>query len=222
MLRDFCARTRVVTFEGRRFVCRPPSVRTIATLLDVLGAEIWALAKSYHVDGVREGFEPDAVLGVLLGGARGAAVLATCVDLHAGAPGELEEIAARSDELQRELAVAVLELCDWRRILDDLSLDVAARATPGAVAGGDDVVSEQELLLCALAERFGCAPHAVAEWPYEAFLTAGVALLGLYDMEKERIHSALAEVRPRPARGGPIGVPAVVPGRAVLRPKARA
>lgn len=208
----FAKRERTVTVEGRRFVCRPPTVDTIDRLYGLYGREIWALGHAYYHDGHKEIADPEALFILLLGEERGAELLSTCVT----APGEtvpVDELLRLMPSAQATLARVVLSLCNVGRIVASLELE---RATDDQVLAGtteaDEDVSGFDAAVIAIAQAHGCSPMELLEWPYEAFLAS----------ESFR---ALAERRAAPtdsvsAFASPTELAAS--GYQVLRPKARA
>jgi len=170
---SFARRTRVLVIDGRRFVCRPPTVATVARAYELILGEVWVLAKMVYRDG-RE-LSPDDMLDALTGDLRFAAVLDTCVDLHGAAPGELLELLATNEPLQRRLALACAALVeDWPAVIDSLHVEEFGRAEPGS--GGstsdEDEPSEHEVSLWSTATACGLDPQSVADWPYEDLLAA--------------------------------------------------
>jgi len=184
----------VVVHAGRRFVCRKPTCSTVTLALGSFGAEILGFRRVYRQS--QAVFDAvDAIplaLRHIKNLPRLASVLATCCELHDGAPGELEELlAGRGGRmLAGELIAGILSLCDLERLIaatemDRLVDELEKEPAPGpAVARETDGPSAMELLAASLGERFGVAPHEVMTWPY----------LEVIDLA-ERILPALARIR---------------------------
>lgn len=170
---SFARRTRVLTVDGRRFVCRPPTVATVARVYELLLGEVWAIAKMVYRDG-RE-LTPDDVLDGLTGDMRFASVLETCVTLHGAAPGELVELLAGNEAMQRRLALCCASLVeDWDAVLESLHLEEFGKALPGEGErpADSDGPSEHEAIVWSVATACGQSPVSVAEWAYEDLLAA--------------------------------------------------
>ena len=198
MYADFLRNERVVVIDGRRWICRPPTVSTVARLLLLYGPEVWATSRAYYVDGtIGKDVDARSILDAFIGDARAARVLDTCVSLHGGAPGEAAELIAASVALQAELSAAVLSLCNPRRIAASLHLDVAATKDPLArepePQDGDEPSSLEASILM-LAERYRCSPLDVAEWPYEAYLSAESGTTWIAEQQRRAMQEAREEV----------------------------
>lgn len=171
MLADFIRRQSIVIAGGRRFVVRPPSGATVLTALYHYEHEIGAL-----VSGIQKvrAENPDAppvtvadVARYLAGGARGAAVLATCCEMWGAAPGETEEALARDDAAQVEVAVACASL-----LTDASRVGAAIAAMFGGAPGVEsDGPSDGEVKVYLVAREFGVTPQDVLDWPYETLLS---------------------------------------------------
>ncbi len=167
MIRDFDASRRVVLAGGRRFVCRPPTVRTVDRAMAMFEPEILAL----HAAAREVPLTAGEVLRVVAGDRRMAEVLDTCVEVWGGAPGELVELTGGNRELQVELAQAVLELCNPGWICATLHLDDVLEA-PDEVPAVTDEPTTQDAVVCRIAAAFGRPPHEVIDWPYAVFVRA--------------------------------------------------
>jgi len=183
----------VVVHAGRRFVCRKPTCETVILALGSFGVELLGLRRVYRQTPAVFEIEPVALaLRHIKNLPRLASVLATCCELHGGAPGELVELlAGRGGRmLAGELIAGILSLCDLERLIaatemDRLVDELEKEPAPGpAVARETDGPSAMELLAASLGERFGTAPHEVMTWPY----------LEVIDLA-ERILPALARMR---------------------------
>ncbi len=223
---DFIARRTVVVIDGRRFVCRPPTVATVHRLLEAFPRLVHAVAKAVHLDGMTwdESAARD-VLAAFVSSPALAGVLDTCCTLHGAAPGELVDLAAGRADVRGRLADAVFGLCDPARIVASLDLPAAVRrAEVAAKPGGDpapaDAPARIDTALCVAALRYHVTPLDVTEWPYEAFLSI------------DEVEAALASMAATAGRygatGGSRGIDLTAPadelraqGIAVLRPKKR-
>lgn len=100
-------------------------------------------------------------------------LLESCVQVHQGGAGEVEEAVAGSAELARRLCLGVLEICDLSRIVSSLNLDQAleeAEADEAPEPASGDELDVQVMGVATLARAFGAAPHEVMTWPYQEFL----------------------------------------------------
>lgn len=166
---SFARRTRVLEVGGLRFVCRPPTVATVARAYELLLGEIWALAKMVYQDG--RSLSPDDVLDGLIGDARFAAILETCVDMPIAAPA----VIAQDEALQRRLALACASLVeDWPAVIESLHMAEFGTMVPGeqSGSGNSDGPSEHEVAVWTTATACGQSPQSVAAWPYEDLLAA--------------------------------------------------
>lgn len=176
-LRDFLGERRVVVSHGRRFSVRTPTVRTVAAALSAFGAEILGCRMAYLK--APELFGPDPVMAAwpfFADPDRLAPVLATCVELHGGAPGEMEEVLRTEQYLAAHLLRAAVEICDIGRIvklldLDPLLPDEQDNPKTQSAPVEPPKCSAMELLATGLAERFHVDPFTVWEWPYEAVMS---------------------------------------------------
>jgi hypothetical protein len=160
----------------------------VAAALSCFGAQIVGCRLAYLK--APQLFEPDPLRAAFLhfaDPARLAPVLATCTDLHGGAPGECEEAIAADVGLALELVRAAVSLSDVGRIIAGLDIDriieqmdeeapAGAAAAPGE-ANAARQVSAMELLATGLAERFHVDPFAPWGWPYEAVLSLAKDIL---------------------------------------------
>ncbi|HOC17122.1 MAG TPA: hypothetical protein PKK95_02585 [Vicinamibacterales bacterium] len=167
MIGDFDSGRRVVLAGGRRYLCRPPTVRTVDRVLTLFLTEVSAL----HAAAADVSLTPEEILRVLSGDRRLAEVLDTCVELWGAAPGELVELLADNRDLQVELALAVVGLCDAAWIWSTLHLAEALEAQEQAPIGPEDATT-QDAVLCRIAAAFGRPPHELLDWPYGAFVRA--------------------------------------------------
>ena len=186
-LRDFITERRVVTHSGRRFVVTKPSCEAVTLALSRLGGTILAcrgaFIKSPHL------FTGDLVatfLPFFSDTPALAEVLASCVNLHGGAPGETEAALEEDSALREKIVRALVEVSDLGRIVSLLDLDDLARkltsepetGAPGEIPEpGKSGPSPMELLCVGLAERYGCSPFGVMGWPYEAVMSIAVEIL---------------------------------------------
>ena len=183
-LRAFLGERRFVKWAGRRFTVSPPTVRTVAAALSVYGAEIVGCRLAYlgKPDLYAAG-ALDACLPMFNDGPRTAYVLATCCELHGGAPGELEELVAVDRRLAGDLIRAVADLCDLDCIIQGLDMDGIAQqqkrdSDEESHKGGNyEGPSAMELLCTGLAEAFSVDPMVPWGWPFEAGLALSKEIL---------------------------------------------
>jgi len=190
MLRDFLRERRIVLIAGLRFVCRKPTVETIATLLSLYGGEVLGCRLAFKTAPGLFASDPVATTMLHFGDAeRTAAVLATCVDLvgdHRIRAGELEHRLIEEPAIAMKLIEAILEICDAERIIAgmdlDKILDMMGSLKPEPEVEESDAppkpqVSAIEIVCAGLAERFSTTPFEVMSWPYESILSLTGAVL---------------------------------------------
>ena len=144
---------RPVVLAGRRFIVRAPTVGTVQLLVSLFPDTLQAVTAAWRA--ARAGgvaVAPEAFVPLFVGRAGALArVLGTCVETTV--PPERWPLS--------ELATAALSLCDPLRIARALAPDEGADVS--------DPLRASESV-CRLARSYRCAPHAVMDWPYEAFL----------------------------------------------------
>lgn len=175
MLAYYLPRQRVITDGGRRLVCRPPSVHTVALALHVWQTRIAALLSDLHPETHPSEVE---LVGLFLGDERAAAVLATCCELHGAVPGETEEYLRGRADMQARAALAVLELCDPASIVRALGFGSDPSQAPEPERSREIAPDAESSYYLAVARAYHVSPLALADWPYDAFLAAGLALAG--------------------------------------------
>jgi hypothetical protein len=162
----FRERQAVVESEGRRFICRPPTVETLDLAFLLFGDEIVKLARAYYVEGGGWLFGPEEdLIPLFIADARGAFLLATCVDAEQRRGASKHELFT-SRPLRLLLASACVGLCDFESVLDGLKLgdvlDMAAE--PGELSGIDSSV-------LVVARSCGLSPFEVMRWPMDSFVS---------------------------------------------------
>lgn len=163
-------RSRGIEVGGRRFVCRPPTLATVALAMEVFSVEFWALARAYYHEGRTEVADALGIIGLLCG-ERMAAVLETCVS---------GQIPSDRDG-QRALCEVVLAMTDVRALIASLNLSEATRSESiEDVARTEDDgsgLSVFDEVAIALGQRLGCSPRDVYDWPYDGYLATARHLM---------------------------------------------
>ncbi|HEY3175679.1 MAG TPA: hypothetical protein VGK94_07955 [Candidatus Polarisedimenticolia bacterium] len=186
-LRDFIVRRRFVQHADRRYTVTAPTVETIAVALYEFGAEMTGCRMAWQ--NAPELFTPDAVAACMpffLDDERLAQVLATCVQLDGGSPGQLEACLRQDRPLMVMLLRAGLELADVDRLVGFMGLDLYLESLKAKDAGEDAAAaigepprqdvrpsgpSGFEMLIVGVAERFHVEPASVMKWPAELFIS---------------------------------------------------
>jgi len=148
------AERRWLDLDGRTCEVGPATVATVALAFELLPAQLEVcLARRAELA------EADAV-----------AILRTC------APDRLARVLSTCvkgripRDSQVDVALVVLGLTD---------LDCVAAALADTAGNGEapaDDLSDGDIAVISIASRFGCAPHAVYDWPYTTFLAAARCL----------------------------------------------
>lgn len=177
-LRDFLRERAVVVRGSQRFIVTKPKLRTIIALLSRFPAQVYSIRKVYAES--EEPISVEDLVPVFVAGDRTAAaeVLETCCELHGGYPGEVVDCLKANDDLILRVIYAALSLCDPERIASSLDLDRVDDPAPSdpSTELADPGPTDQEISIVVLAERFGCEPTEVMEWPYESFLSTSEIL----------------------------------------------
>lgn len=169
-LLDFTSRERIVSVGGRRFVCRPPTVHTVALFLRLFGLQAAALCEA-AARGI-ELTERDIIEQLVSEGsvASTVSVLETCVTTDGT---DLWSDAANNITLLRALANVTVSLTDPKRIVEATGLD-RALDSPLSKSEGPTIAEDHDAdSVCFVAAHFGSSPTEVVRWPYLAFLAAG-------------------------------------------------
>lgn len=182
-LRDYIPEQAAVRHGARLFACTKPTVATVLLASSLLQREILATYKGTQALPL-----PDDPVGHLLpifSGSRLTTVLATCVTLHGGQPGDLEE-ALQEDALTVSIIKAIMQICDLPRIIKSLDLEEASKEISLTEQPPDpEEVSGMEMMIILLAEKYHTTPLAVMQWPYEAFLSLMESAPKIKDKAKE-------------------------------------
>ena len=161
-LLDWMPRSSLVDIGGRRYECRPPTLRSVLVCLSACREEIAAVARITANPEYSFSDDPVSDIAPLFAASAGirAALDGTCRAVDGG-------------PLPDDPAVLTHLICACLDHVDAVSLaatlDITASPSGG---GGDDALSGFDLKLCSLAHRFGVTPFALMEWPYDAFVTA--------------------------------------------------
>lgn len=189
-------RSVVIGDDGRRYVCRGPTVATVHLALGLFSAEIMAAR------GVWEGGDAAVVLREALQtllkrpDGRIQAVMATCVECDV-LPADLLRV-----------GTVCFGLCDIQRVVEGLTIPDADDAKSGDY-DPDPGPDPQTVAVVRLAQEFSCSPMDVLEWPYEALLDTLDTL------------NAIASAKQKQPNGEPIPDPAAMPGILVSSPRMR-
>lgn len=165
-LRDLIGERRLVVVAGRRFIVRPPTVRTFYLALECFGSEI-AIVRS-AARKAEGGLSVAVAVAPFLtdpGHTRLARVLKTCVEFPIGLEGDFERVLADDDATAMELALTVADMIDVKGLDAMLTPPDAQRVEPGE----SDGPSDESALVFGCAERFHIDPMAVMEWPAGVF-----------------------------------------------------
>lgn len=185
---SYAAQSRVLVIGGRRYVCRPPTVETVRRFLVAFGLDSLALREMS-----RRGSEVvkdyNGIIGVLSTSRLAPWVLESCVTLWGSAPGETEESLTGNPQWCADLMRTICTLCDVEAIAKSITLP---EPTDVEIKTEDEGPDNQDIAICCLAREYGCAPHAVLEWPYETFVTAleVLALANQGEASKEQMSGA--------------------------------
>lgn len=178
-----------------RYACTKPTLQTVLDFLAFFWVEIavaFKMAKKSHLEGT-------ALITSLLpifihhDRERVAGVLSTCVTLHGGAPGQLQEMVTSSEDLARVLCINVLACTDLDLVLENIDLQaiclMAERRTSGKMDRQPQELvrigtSDMEIACTILGKHFGCGPHQVTAWPFEAVMRAMTCIPQAEDPKK--------------------------------------
>lgn len=176
---SLCGRRVFVERGGRVFVVRPPTLATVLFASTRYEEEIRGYVQAALVDAdLRTPVGMGQALAKILRERlddRAGEVLETCCDVVGGRVGELRDLASRDAELAAWLAAHVIGLSS---LAGGIDADAIEKLAGGGAAQDEprEEISQLELVICMVAERFGCAPHDVTQWPWEAFDLAAKSL----------------------------------------------
>jgi len=183
-LRSLMGGNTVVLHEGGRYVCRPPTCETVLLAMEHFGAELLGCRMAYRSNAAVYATVPiQVVLSTINDARRLAQILATCCELHGGAPGEIaDRLAGKGGrELAAKLIAGVLAVCDLGHLIEatelDRQVDEIEKQPAEASTPTQDGPAAMEILAAMLGERFGIAPHEVMAWPYLAVIDLAEGIL---------------------------------------------
>lgn len=183
-IRNFITERRLVTANGRRFVCGPPTLGAVVRFLALFAPEIMSAWKvSRETD---EEVASEVWIDLFLEGDqdRVAEVLTCCVDLLDGDTFQAFALIAEDRKLAKKLTIQILDLCDPARIFR--SFNVGAVAPPTVSASPHEPnFTMQEIVIVKMCASFGVLPAQVESMPYEQFLDTGEILGLLEDTESD-------------------------------------
>lgn len=164
MLADWLRQETVIVEGGRRFVCRPPTVRTITLALSAFAPLIRMLARQWaESDTPWDEAATERLLAVMGKDPQSTAILASCVTLHGAAPGDFEEAVRSNDALRCALFLACAKLIDGERAWAEVQC--VLEESPSGDGGNPDAG------LLAMARLAGLHPLDLFELPYGLYLS---------------------------------------------------
>lgn len=168
MIADWMRRELVITHGGRRFVCRPPSLRTVSLALGAFLPVFQATSRAWAESGAEwDTGASERLLGVVCDGPAVIPVLSSCATLVGGEPGQLDELLADDQVLRLLLARVALAMLDIGLVL--------ANAQDLLAAGDDGPAGDDETALLSVAMLLRLPPLEVMELPYGLFCSLAAA-----------------------------------------------